>query len=105
MRFDLKLTPRADADIDDAAAYIATKNLPAGLRFYDQIQRTLQEIRLHPTRWPRYELDEPRLSQLRKRAVAGFPNYLVFYQVEQKLILVLRVLHGARDIPSILAED
>jgi toxin ParE1/3/4 len=105
MNYRLSLTPAAEADIAAAALYIARNSLSAGIRFYDAIDKTLQQIRDHPRRWPRYELDEPRLAELRKRAVSGFQNYLVFYTVGQDSILVLRVLHGARDLPSILGID
>ena len=30
----ISIDPKADQDIDDAAAYIAARNLDAGLRFY-----------------------------------------------------------------------
>jgi plasmid stabilization system protein ParE len=34
-----------------------------------------------------------------------FHNYLVFYRVQSEVIQIIRVLHGARDIPSALAEE
>jgi toxin ParE1/3/4 len=100
----LRILPAAQADVDAAAAYIAQDNFDAGMRFYDAVERAMGEIAQHPTRWPRYELDRPRLVELRRRAVAGFGNYLIFYHVKADVIEVLRVLHGARDIPSILSD-
>jgi toxin ParE1/3/4 len=105
MRYRLRITPAADADVDAAAGFIAQDSLQAALRFYDAVDRTYVEIREHPLRWPRYELDHPRLVNLRKRSVFKFGDYLVFYRTEESLIEVIRVLHGARDIPSILVAD
>jgi len=33
--------------------------------------------------------------------IPGFPKHLVFYSVESNDVLVLRVLHGARDLESL----
>jgi len=105
MKYSLALTPAADADIDEAAQYIARDSVPAALRFYDAVDQSLREIALHPRRSPRYELKHPQLKTLRKRAVSEFRNYLVFFTVNRTSVLVLRVLHGARDISSILRQD
>ena len=102
MKLQLRLSSAAAADIDAAALYIARKNLPAGLRFYDAVQESIREICDHPQRWPRFETSTPQLTGLRKRSVKGFPNYLVFDQVDDSAVLIVRVLHGARDLPAIL---
>jgi len=105
MKFSLNIFPAAEADVDEAAQFIAKDNLPAALRFYDAVDSTYIQIRDHPTRWPRHELAEPRLANLRKRAVAKFPNYLIFYRIEEHRVEVIRVLHGARDIAAVLLEE
>jgi len=105
MSYRLRILPMADADVDEAGLFIARDNLDAALRFYDAVERTYRLIRDHPKRWPRYEIDHPRLSGLRKRSVIGFRNFLVFYHIERDLVEIIRVLHGARDIPSVLTGD
>jgi toxin ParE1/3/4 len=105
MKYRLVITPAADADVDSAAAFIARDNIQAALRFYDAIDVTFRQIREHPNRSPRYELEHARLSGLRRRAVARFENHLVFYRVEGEAVVVIRVLHGARDIAHALEED
>jgi toxin ParE1/3/4 len=101
----LSIFPAAEADVDAAAQFIARDNLAAALRFYDCVDLTYWQIRDHPTRWPRYELNETRLANLRKRSVVKFPNYLVFYRLGERTIEVIRVLHGARDIGAILQDE
>ena len=105
MIYGLRILPAADADVDQAGLHIARDNVDAALRFYDALDRTYREIRDYPKRWPRYELDHPRLRDLRKRAVVGYRNYLVFYRVDADMVEIVRVLHGARDIPALLVED
>ena len=42
------------------------------------------------------------LHDVRRISLAGFPKHLLFYEFKEKTILVLRVLHGARDLESLL---
>jgi len=105
MSHGLRILPAAEADVDAAAMYIARDNLDAALRSYDAVERTYKELAEHPTRWPRYELDHPRLARLRKRSVIGFKNHLVFYHMIGGKVEIIRVLHGARDIPNALEDE
>lgn len=43
------------------------------------------------------------LRGTRRVAVAGFPKHLVFYQSQGDEIVVLRVVHGARDLESLFS--
>lgn len=47
------------------------------------------------------EFTHPSLAQVRVWRVQDFRNHLVFYRPFQSGIEVVRVLHGARDIPVI----
>lgn len=105
MKYRLRIYPAANADVDEAASFIAQDSIEAALRFYDAVDQTFRQIREHPTRWARYELDHSKLANVRKRAVGGFRNYLVFYQIGADVVEIIRVLHGARDIPSAIAGD
>jgi len=105
MRYRLRIYPAAEADVDDAALFIARDSLDVALRFYDSVEQTYRQIREHPLRWPRYEMDHPKLANLRKRAIVGFRKYLVFYRIDGGSVEIIRVLHGARDIPSVMAEQ
>ena len=49
-----------------------------------------------------YDTRDPRLAGLRRFPVSGFGNYLIFYRQIDGGIEVLAVVHGARDIPSLL---
>jgi len=106
MTYRLRILPSAEHDVDESARYIAQDSLEAALRFYDAVDETYRQLRLHPLRWPLYELPRPRLTELRKCSVKGFASYLIFYHVvEESVVEILRVLHGARDIPRELAND
>src|SRR5258708_3482572 len=100
----LCVLPSADADVDAAAGYIAMDSVDAATRFLDAVDETYRDLRDHPRRWPVYGLSDPRLKDVRKRAVIGFRNYLVFYRAKGSVVEVIRVLHGARDLPSVLSD-
>ena len=70
-----------------------------------QAEATFQRLADMPGMGTRYQPDEPRYAELLSFPVSRFRVYLVFYWPVPGGIEVLRVLHGARDINSILAED
>jgi toxin ParE1/3/4 len=41
------------------------------------------------------------LHDLRRISIAGFPKHLLFYRFERGVVLVLRVVHGARDLEGL----
>ena len=41
------------------------------------------------------------LHGIRRLPISGFPRHLVFYSVEGNAVLILRVLHGARDLEGL----
>jgi toxin ParE1/3/4 len=49
-----------------------------------------------------WESDHPELAGLRVLPIRGFENYLVFYRSMADRIEIVRVLHGARDLDSLL---
>ncbi len=93
-----ELTELADQDIFEVSIYIGqNRGVTASQRFIDTINQKFQLL-----------ADSPKLG--RKRPELGselrsFPsgNYVIFYRPVAEGILVLRVLHGARDITSIFA--
>jgi toxin ParE1/3/4 len=98
--------PRALRDLDEAAAYIQEHGSPQrALRFLRAADSTLATLAGMPGLGARYEPDEPVYAGLRFFPITRHRKYIVFYRPLPGGIEVLRVLHGARDIPGILAED
>jgi toxin ParE1/3/4 len=81
----------------------------AGLRVADRFSAEAEAAFLRLAGMPglgaRYEHEHPALAELRFLPLSRFPKYLVFYRPMTDGIEVLRVLHGARDIHGILAEE
>lgn len=74
-------------------------------RFFVQAEATFARLARMPGLGTRYEPDEPLHADLRYFPIARFRKYLFFYRPVPGGIEVLRVLHGARDIAGILAEE
>lgn len=54
----------------------------------------------------RYEHDHPALAELRLSVLSSpFNAYLIFYRPIARGVEIVRVLHGARDISRILADE
>ncbi len=49
----------------------------------------------------RKDLAQPNLRSFR---VAGFESYLIFYQVRAEDVFLVRVLHGAMNLPAMFPE-
>lgn len=101
----IAITPRASFDLDQQVAYIAKDNLDVALRFFDSARQTFSQIAQTPDIGRLYKISKPRLSGLQKWSVKGFEKYLIFYRLQDDRIEVVRILHAARDIPTILEQE
>ena len=97
------LSPKADQDIDKQFAYLVEQaGLDVALRLLDATQEAFQALVQMPEMGVRRDFRNPALEGLRMWPIKGFQHYLVFYRPTDKGIDVIRVLHTARDIGSLL---
>jgi toxin ParE1/3/4 len=96
--------PRAYQDLDEQAAYLQRESPRVALRFLEAADAAFASLADMPTMGREYDPDNPRLAGVRTFRISGFPH-LVFYRPLEDGIEVLRVLHGARDVPHILQEE
>jgi toxin ParE1/3/4 len=98
--------PRAWADIQESAEYLASEaSTETAERFLDAIVELTQRLAGLPQMGAHCQFRNPQLQSVRRLPVTGFEKWLVFYQESDGGIEVIRVLHGARDIASILNPD
>jgi toxin ParE1/3/4 len=98
--------PSADQDLDGHAGYLMqAASLEMALRFYDAAAATFLKLARMPGMGERRESANPRLAGLRVSRIDGFPNHVIFYRPIDGGIEVVRVLHGARDIDSVLESE
>ncbi|MEM7354154.1 MAG: type II toxin-antitoxin system RelE/ParE family toxin [Acidobacteriota bacterium] len=92
------LSPEARDDLFEIADYIARDNPKAARRVVQEIRRAMERL-----------AQMPMIGHLRED-LTGEPlrfwpvfSYLIIYRPESKPLQIARVLHGARDVSSILS--
>ncbi|HYV36200.1 MAG TPA: type II toxin-antitoxin system RelE/ParE family toxin [Gemmataceae bacterium] len=87
-----RISRRADADIERICDYIAENNPDAAERLDEKIHRAIQLLADFPG------MGHTRPDVADKRYLFwAVGNYVIAYRVEKKELVVVRVLHGARD--------
>ena len=100
-RFALRLLSIAEQDFLDIIDYLAADNLSAARTVADRLETQLQSLQQHPFlgKVPA----DAKLARMGYRVlVAG--NYLAFYKVCGKTVVIYRIIHGARNILPLLDE-
>ena len=90
-----RFTARASRDLDEIYEFIARDRPQAAAGVLDLIERKCEALVRFPEMGASREELAPRLR--------SFPvgKYVIFYRPAKDGIEVIRILHGARDIPSI----
>ena len=91
------LRPQAEADLDGHARNIASDNLEAGLRFYDQAKETYEMLADMPKMGAIYHTGKSELMGIRYVPIKGFVRYLVFYKPINDGVDIISVLHDRMD--------
>jgi len=91
-------------NVADIHLFIAMNNPAAADRFLDALRLTFRTLARWPEVGPHYQSNRAELTGMRFWPVRRFTNYLIFYRVTGKprRLHIVRVLHGARDVPQIL---
>jgi toxin ParE1/3/4 len=88
---------RARLDLKGHWRYIARDNLSAADRLLSAAEETFKLIAESPEIGSQRSFR--RMVGIRSRAVTGFRNYLVFYHMRGEKVVIVRVIHGMRDLP------
>ena len=102
---NLRILPEAAFDIAEQAFYYEEQaDISLGHRWEASVETAIASLRTFPERGARLNSDSPVLRELRKLHIAGFPNHLIVYRFDapSNTIFILHVLHGAREIDSLL---
>lgn len=100
------LRPRADLDIDHQFEYLAVEaGLATARRFLGALRGTFESLQENPELGSERTFTARRLAGLRAWPVKGFRRHLIFYIPSAEAIEIVRVLHGARDLLSLLVDE
>jgi toxin ParE1/3/4 len=97
--YSVRFLGPAEQDLSEIYEYVTADNIRAAERLLTRIEKDLNTLAKQPTlgRLPR----DPDISRLGYRYLI-IGEYLAFYRLEGSVILVYRIIHGARDYSEIL---
>lgn len=97
----LRLTPAAWIDLREITAHIAVDNPAAATRFFDSALLTFEQLRTYPLLGTTRPLTHKRLRDVRFHRVKSYRSYVIAYRVTARAVIVVRVIHAARDYPTL----
>lgn len=102
-KYDFRMTQKAEMDLDHIVSYIAVElsNPKAATDFMDKLQGVIDEACEFPQSGSPVDNEFLPINEIRKKIVG---NYVLYYFPEdsEKVILVLRVVYGKRNMNEIL---
>lgn len=98
-KYTIRLLPAAEEDFKEIILYIAVDNLSAAESMAIKIEKNLSMLSEYPLigAIP----GEEELANMVYRFLV-VQNYLIFYTIEEKIIWIHRMIHGARDYIALL---
>jgi toxin ParE1/3/4 len=95
----VRFTPKANSDLQSAVRYIAADSKRYARRWAASIRENCAKLGETPGLGaPKRELG-PDVRML----VVG--NYLIFYEIDENSVQILRIMHGARDWQEVLSPE
>ncbi len=92
-------THRAERDLTEIGRFIASNDVVRAASFVAEMRQTCEELTDRPKAYPVVVTCDER--QLRRLV---FGRYLIFYLVEPDNVVIVRILHGARDVGRALSQ-
>jgi plasmid stabilization system protein ParE len=93
-------TPDAEHDIDEIARYLKSLPETPALRIGREIQKAIKTITDHPAIG---RVDDRLTSQSPRRILRYIcGQYILFYYVEDEKARIVGIIHGNRDVDSIM---
>jgi len=91
----IRISPRARSDLIEIWSYIAEDSIANADAFIDKLHEIMKVLSLQSEAGRRQEELAPGLLSF------PFGRYIIFYRAVEDAIEIIRVLHGARDIPTL----
>lgn len=101
MEYRIFKRPQAARDIEECFVFIAEENLDAGVYFLVAVEDSIEQIAQFPEIGKKREFSDKRFQNVRMWHVKKYENYLIFYEVVEDRVEIIRVLHGSRDIEEL----
>ena len=102
---EFSVSPAAREDLDQIHAFISQDNPEAADRVLAAALSTFAAVARMPGIGRPRAFGLSELSGLRSFRVDGFRNYLIFYRLVTEGVEIVRVLHAARNLDALFADD
>lgn len=98
-KYSIRFLRIAEEDLIEIVSYIALDNPDAAEKLADKIEENILLLETNP-----FLGNRPRELEFRNLNYYYLivDNYLIFYTIENKTVMIHRILHSARDYKSIL---
>ncbi len=100
-KLKLFFRPKARSDALEIVNFIGHDDPRAASEFLSALEFTCKSIAVLPEIGSRRSYRHSALKDVRMLPVKKFNNYLIFYQPAPGAIDVIRIIHGARDLPTL----
>ena len=98
--------PRARLDLLDQFVYLGEQaSIEAAERYHAAVAETCKLLFKQPRSGSVYRSGILHLKGMRRMPVKGFEKFMMFYLPTANGVDIVRVLHGARNIQRVFAED
>lgn len=92
-------TELAESDFASILEYLEEHSQSAADRFTTDVVKTCRHLQ-----------DSPKMGRARDELTAGIRSiaiqkYVLFYRINDNTVEIVRILHGARDIPALFELD
>jgi toxin ParE1/3/4 len=93
--------------VEQSDYYLEKADRSLALRWEAAVDQAIHSILRWPEIGPPCRFLSPSLAGLRWSSILGFPKHMIFYRYVQaeKTVVIVQVLHGARDMESIFGDE
>ena len=102
---EISKRPQVIRDLIDIATYIAENNIDSSDEFLNAAEETFKQLGQMPLVGKQCQFSDPRLQNVRSLGVKGFRKYLIFYQTTARGVEIMRIIHGSRNIETVLGNS
>lgn len=96
-------SPAARNDIVNIAVHFGEVDLALMERFLNAAEATITYLAEHGDIAPFASLDA--YPDIRRWPIKGFNQYLIFHITDENTLTIIRVMHGAQDVPRAIEDD
>ena len=92
------IAPDAVRDLEEISTYYATHNIEAGEKLLDEFEARCRYLVSFPKIGKSYRSIRSDLRGI------SFSGYIIFYRVSERVVEILRVVSGSRDLEALFAD-